>query len=222
MIPGVILSGGGSSRMGGRPKALLPTGHLQETFLGRIAATLRAAGVDDLLVVTGYHDTVIQPHVERFSMPVRVIHNPTPEQGQLSSLLVALGAVDHPGVRALLVTLVDLPLVSASTVRAVLDGYRRSGAPLVRPEREGRHGHPVVFDRSLFDDLRRADPHRGAKPVVRAHAAEGLEIPVDDDGAFEDVDTPEDYERAFGRPLPPASPEEGATVRPSRSAGDSD
>ena len=112
--------------------------------------------------------------------------------------------------------------MSASTVRAVLDGYRRTGAPLVRPEREGRHGHPVVFDRSLFDDLRRADPQRGAKPVVRAHAAEGLELPVGDDGAFEDVDTPEDYERAFGRPLPPSSPEEGATARPSRSAGDSD
>ncbi len=220
MIPGVILSGGESSRMGGRPKALLPTGNRQETFLGRIAATLHAGGVDDVLVVSGYHDTLIRRLVERFSAPVRVFHNPTPERGQLSSLLVALRAVDHPGVRALLVTLVDLPLVSVETVRAVLAGYRRSGAPLVRPERGGRHGHPVVFDRAMFDDLRRADPQRGAKPVVRAYAGEGLEIPIDDDGAFEDVDTPEDYERAFGRPLPPASPEEGATVRPSRSAGD--
>ena len=33
MIPGVVLAGGASSRMGGRPKALLPTGHGDETFL---------------------------------------------------------------------------------------------------------------------------------------------------------------------------------------------
>ena len=86
-------------------------------------------------------------------------------------------------------------------MRAVLEGYRRTRAPLVRPERDGRHGHPVLFDRSLFDELRNANLERGAKPVVRAHAAEGFDIASDDDGAFVDVDTPQDYERAFGRRL---------------------
>ncbi len=206
MIPGVILAGGASSRMGGYPKALLPTGHGDETFLGRIAATLRAGGADDVLVVTGYHDKSIGALVERLPTLVRVLRNPTPEQGQLSSLLVALRAIDHPGVRAMLVTLVDLPLVSVPTVRAVIDGYRRTAAPLVRPERKGCHGHPVLFDRSLFPELLAADPQHGAKSVVRAHAAEGIEISSDDTGAFADVDTPDDYERAFGRPLPPLSP----------------
>ena len=204
MIPGVILSGGASSRMGGRPKALLPTGRGDETFLRRIASTLVAGGVDDVVVVTGYHDEATSRLVDALPMPVRLLRNLSPERGQLSSLLVALRVVDHPGVPAMLVTLVDLPLVSVSTVRAVLDGYRRTGAPLVRPERDGRHGHPVLFDRSLFDELLKADPERGAKPVVRAHAAQGLDIATDDDGAFTDIDTPQDYERAFGRPLPPA------------------
>ena len=121
---------------------------------------------------------------------MRLVRNTTPEAGQLSSLLVALGTVDHPDVPAILVTLVDLPLLSASTVRAVLEGYRRTRAPLVRPERDGRHGHPVLFDRSLFDELRSADLERGAKPVVRAHAADGLDIASNDDGAFVDIDTP--------------------------------
>jgi len=201
MIPGVILSGGASSRMGGHPKALLPTGRGDETFLGRIAATLVAGGASDIVVVTGYHDEAISELVEALSAPVRLVRNTTPEAGQLSSLLVALGTVDQPDVPAILVTLVDLPLLSVSTVRAVLDGYRRTRAPLVRPERGGRHGHPVLFDRSLFDELRNADLERGAKPVVRAHAADGLDIASDDDGAFVDIDTPQDYERAFGRRL---------------------
>jgi molybdenum cofactor cytidylyltransferase len=106
----------------------------------------------------------------------------------------------------MLVTLVDLPLVLPATVRAVLEGYRRTGAPIVRPTREGRHGHPILFDRSLFDELRRADPERGAKPVVRAHAADGLEIDIEDQGAFVDVDTPDDYERVFGVPPPAETP----------------
>ena len=188
--------------MGGRPKALLPTGQRDETFLTRIVTTLQVGGVDDVVVVTGYHDDAIGHAVELMAAPVRVVRNPVPDQGQLSSLLAALTAIDHPGVSAMLVTLVDLPLVSAPTVRAVLDAYRRTDASIVRPVRDGRHGHPVLFDRSLFEELRRADPERGAKPVVRAHAAESCEVVVDDDGAFTDVDTPQDYTRLFGVPPP--------------------
>ena len=202
MIPGVVLAGGASSRMGGRPKALLPTGHGDETFLSRIVSTLVEGGVDDVVVVAGYHEEAIARAADRMVAHVRVLRNPNPERGQLSSLLVALRAIDHPGVRAMVVTLVDLPLVSSATVRAVLDGYWRAGAPIVRPARAGRHGHPVLFDHSLFEELRRADAEQGAKPVVRAHAAEGLEIETEDEGAFADVDTPEDYERMFGVPLP--------------------
>ena len=206
MIPGVVLAGGASSRMGGRPKALLPTGHGNETFLARIVAALRKGGVDDVVVVAGYHVEAIVHAANLLASPVRVLHNPAPEHGQLSSLLVALKAIDHPGVGAMLVTLVDLPLVRPATVQAVLEGYRRTGAPIVRPTREGRHGHPILFDRALFDELRRADPERGAKPVVRAHAADGLEIETEDHGAFDDVDTPEDYERVFGVPPPAGTP----------------
>ena len=188
--------------MGGRPKALLPTGHGDETFLDRIVAALREGGVDDVVVVAGYHQEAIGRAADLMAAPVRVLHNPAPDRGQLSTLLVALNAIDQPGVQAMLVTLVDLPLVSSATVNAVLEGYRRTGAPIVRPAHDGRHGHPVLFDRSLFDELRCADPEQGAKPVVRAHAAAGLEIEIADEGAFADVDTPEDYARLFGVPPP--------------------
>jgi molybdenum cofactor cytidylyltransferase len=68
----------------------------------------------------------------------------------------------------------------------------------VRPVSSGRHGHPVIFGRELFDELQRADPAYGAKPVVRAHAAEMIEVPIDDEGAFTDIDTREDFERFIG------------------------
>ena len=201
MIPAAILAAGASSRMG-RPKALLPTGVAGETFLTRIVHILSDANVDDLLVVTGKDSAAIRAAVEVGLMPLRVIENPEPEAGQLSSLLMALRAVDHPGVRGMLVTLVDVPLVSADTVRAVLEAYRRSGAPVVRPVRGGRHGHPVVFDRSVFDELRSADPHIGAKAVVRAHQAAVVDVAVEDQGAFLDVDTQADYDRIIGRLSP--------------------
>ncbi len=60
---------------------------------------------------------------------------------------------------------------------------------------EQRHGHPVIFDRAVFADLRSADPNIGAKAVFATHRDRIVNVEVKDAGAFEDIDTPEDYER---------------------------
>jgi molybdenum cofactor cytidylyltransferase len=109
-----------------------------------------------------------------------------------------LRAIDTPALTAALVTLIDVPLVSPATVRTLIARQIERNALIVRPVSNGRHGHPVIFSRELFPELRRADPSHGAKPVVHAHAAEMIEVPVDDEGAFTDIDTPEDYARVFG------------------------
>jgi molybdenum cofactor cytidylyltransferase len=197
MIPAVVLAAGKSSRMG-RTKALLPIGASGETFLTRIIRVLREGGAEAIVVVIGGDAAAVRASLPREDASITAVDNPNYEQGQLSSLLVGLAAVEqrHESVKAVMVTLVDLPLISASTVRSVLDAYRaKPGAPLVRPRRGNRHGHPVIFGHSIFGELRRADPSMGAKSVVHAHAAEEVNVDVDDEGAFIDIDTPEDYER---------------------------
>lgn len=202
MVPGVILAAGASSRMG-RPKVLLPTATPGETFLSRLVKSLVGGGLDDLVLVVGpldgFQEAALARIIEGLPPILRIVENPDPSRGQLSSLHTGLAVIDHPGVRAMLVTLIDVPLVTSATVGALLAAYRAAGAPVVRPVRQGRHGHPVIFDRAVFDALRQADPARGARAVVRAHADRAVEVAVDDEGAFLDVDTPEDYTRVFGR-----------------------
>ncbi len=196
MFPGIVLAGGKSSRMG-RPKALLPIGPAGDTFFDRITRTLLEAGVDDVVVVVGADADAIRAGV-RPRTGVRIVENPDYEQGQLTSLLAGLRAIDAARSTAALVTLIDVPLVSAATVRILIAAQREHEAPVVRPVSKGRHGHPVIFGRKLFAELERADPARGAKPVVRAHAADMIEVAINDEGAFIDIDTPEDYERWIG------------------------
>ena len=200
MIPAIVLAAGKSSRMG-RTKALLPVDHSGETFLNRIIGVLREGGVQAIVVVIGGDAAAVRASVPRDDASLAVVENPHFEDGQLSSLHVGLAAVEqrHDQIEAAMVTLVDLPLISASTVRTVLDTFRaHPQAPLVRPRRAGRHGHPVIFNQSVFGELRRADPTKGAKPVVHAHSAEEVNVDVDDAGAFADIDTPEDYDRIIG------------------------
>ena len=190
MVVGVILAAGASTRMG-RPKLFLPIGG--DTFLTRLGRTLLDAGVDDLVVVAGPEHAAAAESLRAARLPARVVENPRRDEGQLSSVLVGLAVADRPGVDALLVHLVDVPLVRVTTVRAVLEAFHRTRAPVVRPVVGGRHGHPVLFARRVFDELRRADPSIGAKSVVRAHAANACDVPVDDEGACRDIDTPGEY-----------------------------
>jgi molybdenum cofactor cytidylyltransferase len=182
----------------GRVKANLPVSRGSgDTFLTLIVRTLLDAGIDDVVVVLGHEMDAVLRNFAESGLPARVVENADYASGQLSSLVAGLRVVDRPGVVATLVTLVDIPFVSSATVRAVLERYRRTHSPIVRPTRGGRHGHPMLVDRSLFEPLRRADPTEGAKPVVRAHTTTDGDVEVDDEGAFTDIDTPEDYERAL-------------------------
>ena len=197
MIPAIVLAAGKSSRMG-RSKAALALSN-GDTFITRIVGTFKAASVEDVVVVVGHDAKAVVDAFAASDLVARFVENPDYEQGQLSSLLAGLRLVDRPGVVATLVTLVDVPLVSSATVRAVIDRYHTTHAPVVRPVRGAAHGHPVLIDRSLFDALRRADPAEGAKGVIRANVSAAGDVAVDDDGAFADADTPEDYERLRGR-----------------------
>lgn len=197
MIPAIVLAAGKSSRMG-RTKALLPVGSSGETFLTRIIRVLREGGIDHIVVVIGGDAAAVRASLPRDDASLTAVDNPHYEDGQLSSLLVGLAAVEqrYSDAEAVMMTLVDLPLISSATARAVLEAFRATpDAPLVRPRRGPRYGHPVIFNRSIFGELRRADPSTGAKPVVHAHAAEEVNVDVDDDGAFIDIDTPDDYVR---------------------------
>ena len=196
-IPAIILAAGKSSRMG-RSKALLPLGaddapERIETFLTRLVATFHDAGIADVVVVVGHDAAAIVDAVKRRGTDARLVVNEEYEAGQLTSLLAGLRVIDHPGVSAALMTPVDVPLLAASTVRAVVDRYRDTRAPIVRPVHGARHGHPVLIDRTLFDSLRAIDPSRGANVVVRAHASAAGDVEVADEGAFTDVDTPAEY-----------------------------
>jgi molybdenum cofactor cytidylyltransferase len=194
VIGAIVLAGGASSRMG-RPKAALPLGR-DHTVLSMGVSALLAAGVPRVVVVAGAHPAAVRGAVGTRDRRVTVIDHPEWGDGQLSSLLRGLEAIEHPLLEAVLVTLVDVPLVSPDTVRALVGAWRRSGAPIVRPARGEEHGHPVLFDRRLFAELRATDLRAGAKPVVHAHAQELLNLPVTDEGAFLDLDVPADYDRA--------------------------
>lgn len=189
-VPGLILAAGASSRMG-RPKALLALAPGGEPFVARIARTLAGAGVDPVVIVTRAE---LAGAIRAAAPHAGVVVNPHPERGQLSSLLAGLETLGEE-VEGVLVALVDVPSVRRETVARLLEAWRRSRAPLVRPACGGRYGHPVIFGVPLLEALRGADLDEGARPVVRRFTPQAVTVEVDDPAVLLDVDTPSEYER---------------------------
>jgi molybdenum cofactor cytidylyltransferase len=62
----------------------------------------------------------------------------------------------------------------------------------------GKRGHPVIFDSRYRAELL-AISDQGAREVVRKHAGDILEVPVDSSTVLQDMDTPQDYQEAIAQ-----------------------
>lgn len=183
----------------GRPKAGVQIPGGETTFLSRLVGTLLDAGLSGVTIVTGAAPEAVHGAWTSTDQRVRFVHNDRWADGQLRSLQCGLAAVEQLEPDAVMVALVDIPLVEVDTVRLLVATWRRTRAPIVRPARGAEHGHPVIFDRATFEALRIADVAMGAKPVVRAYANRIVEVVVADDGAFRDFDSPADVQEELRR-----------------------
>jgi molybdenum cofactor cytidylyltransferase len=187
-IAALILAAGYASRLGAL-KPLLPLG--PTTFLEEAVQRLRAAGVDDIRVVTGHRAAELAPVLGR--LKVKEIFNPDYDQGMFASVRAGVRSLG-PDIAAFLLLPVDIPVVKPRTIRALLWAYRRGGARLIYPCFQGLRGHPPLIAVGCVADLP-PDWNGGLQAYLRRYDNESLDLAVIDEAVTLDCDTPDDYRR---------------------------
>jgi len=186
-VAGVVLAAGRSTRMGG-PNKLLE--EINGKPLVRIAAEqMLASRAKPVTVVTGHQKERVEQALA--GLPVQVVHNPSFADGLSTSLKTGIGAVtaDADGV---VVALGDMPQVTPALIDRLIGAFDpERGALVVMPTIGGKRGNPVLWARRFFPDLLTIDGDVGARHLLSAYAEAVTEVPVEDDSALIDVDTPE-------------------------------
>lgn len=190
-IAGILLAAGTSSRMGSNKLLFELEG---ESVLRRAAKRALAGGLSPLVVVLGHESDKAAQELE--GLPCQWALNPLYEQGINSSLKSGIMAV-MPKARAAMVLLADMPFVTPEMIAAMIDRYRTTTAPLVISDYDGVNAPPMLYDRSLFNELLMTTGEGCGRQVVKRHRdeAEVLPWPV---SALSDIDVPEDYARVKG------------------------
>jgi CTP:molybdopterin cytidylyltransferase MocA len=197
-IAACILAAGAGRRMGQEKADVQLAGR---SFAALLLNTFESAQMGPLYVVARAETAVLETACAEHG--AQLLLNPDPERGMLSSLHVCLQALmqrpDAASIAGLFVNPVDCPRVHRDTIAQLGREFETRGAPLVLPVHNGRRGHPVLFGATVFAELLQAPLEVGARAVVWAHAAERLEVEVNDAGVLDDLDTPAAVEAARDR-----------------------
>ena len=194
MIGGVVLAAGAATRFGGGKQLAELDGR---PLLEHALSTMADAPVERRIVVLGSGAEEIARRVDLHGAEVVVCERW--EEGQSASLAAALAELADAD--AVVVTLGDQPRMAVEGIRRVIEA-RGDGAAAVRATYGGDPGHPVLLERELIERLRDVTGDHGARNLLLS--VNTRDVPCDDLGGGEDVDTPAELDALRATPaLPP-------------------
>jgi CTP:molybdopterin cytidylyltransferase MocA len=179
VIGGLVLAAGAGTRFGSSKQLALLEGR---PLLEHAVRAMTASPVGRVLVVLGSEAEDVAAGIDLRGAEVLLCRRW--EEGQSASLASGLAELSH--CEAVVVTLGDQPRISPDAIRRVIAA--RGDAAAVRATYGGEPGHPVLLEHDLFERLRDVTGDHGARNLLVSVPTR--EVPCDDLGGGEDVDTP--------------------------------
>ena len=180
----IVAAGHDKDREAFRP--MLPVG--DSTVIRRIIITMKQAGIDPIVVVTGSRGDELEKHIAK--LRVICLRNERYEDTQMFySICLGLNYMEDLCDRVFVLP-AKFPMFLPRTMKRLM----AEEAPVVCPSLHGRRGHPILISREMIRPItsfKGAFGLRGAleQPQMQEKIRE---IPVEDEGIILAVDSEED------------------------------
>ncbi|HAB37837.1 MAG: nucleotidyltransferase family protein [Tateyamaria sp.] len=190
MITIIILAAGSSSRMRGRDKLLEK---IDDIPLLRQQALAALAVSNDVIITLPpaphprYH-TVSDLNVSPLSVKDAT-------EGISASIRTAIKSLSQKTTKAMLL-LADLPEITQIELNTVIAAINSHPNQLVwrGATKDGKPGHPIVFDQSLFNRLMQLTGDNGGQSIINEVKNDVRLVRLSSNQARLDLDTPEEWD----------------------------
>lgn len=184
----LIPAAGASSRMGGRDKLMLEVEG--ESLLRRAAAMAVRTGEQVIVTLPNTGPMLPARRAALMGLGIRPVEIADYHDGMSASFRAGVRAAGP--VEGLVILLPDMPAITDADLALLI---RRFRADPHRPVRAvgsfGTPGHPVILPHRLFQEVAVLTGDAGARLVLQGE--EVTLVPLADDRAVTDIDTPEDW-----------------------------
>jgi molybdenum cofactor cytidylyltransferase len=185
----IVLAAGLSTRFG-RNKLLEPIG--SSTMIQHVVGESLESKAKQVVVVVGNDAAKVRKALKDYRC--EIVYNEDFEKGQSYSVRKGLSRV-RKGADAVIVLPGDIALVNHEMIDAVIDEYSTCYAPIVTAGYHGSSGHPILFDRNLFEEMRGIDEAtRGLKSVVSKYRGR-VRLVETSEASLLDIDRQDDLVR---------------------------
>jgi CTP:molybdopterin cytidylyltransferase MocA len=181
---GIVVLAAGQSRRFGAPKLAAPIDGVP--LIRRVALAAVASGAK-VVVVTGAHRDVLEPHVA--DLPLERAFNADWASGMGSSIACGVGKLDAT-IDAAIIMLADQPLIGCPELLQLIAAHAQAAGRIIAAQFSGVLGPPCLFPRRYFAELAALRGDHGARGVLQRHIREVDPMPMPNAAA--DIDTPRD------------------------------
>jgi molybdenum cofactor cytidylyltransferase len=194
-IGAVLLAAGEGRRMGGVAKPLI---RLQGVpLISRQLIAFSGAGVDEVVVVTGYARDAVEELLRPFT--VTLAHNEAHAEGQQGSVRIGLAALSGP-FDAVFIALADQPLIGAGDLTELIAAFKkRPAGHVVVPVVRGQRGNPILLDALAQAQIASSDTNLGCRQLLERHPELVHAHETSNTRFTTDLDTAEDVEQLARR-----------------------
>lgn len=187
-IAAVLLAAGAGNRFGGNKLEA----DLHGDLLGSHAArTVAKIGFGWTIAVHNPEHVLLAKALDRLGY--QCVTNDAPERGLSASLALATAVAAGTHARAMLVSLGDMPLVTADHLHALVAASRAHPDIVIASEADGVRSPPVLYPRALWPTLALLTGAAGGRALLK----DAFAIPAPA-GILLDIDTPGDLATIMG------------------------
>jgi molybdenum cofactor cytidylyltransferase len=176
-------------------KPLLKLG--SDTLIEKVILLFRQSGIEDIIVVTGHNNEMIEPLITQAG--AKAVFNPNFKTGMLSSIQRGVRALS-PRSAGFFLLPADIPLIRPATIHALMSSFDgisddlRTSGKIIIPQFDGADGHPPLIPAWLISEILSLGADSNLGDLISRQKQKKI-VQVHDRAILMDADTQSDYER---------------------------